>query len=422
MTSHSDLLVIGAGAKAAALAAKAHVLNTLGLASLTLTIVESLEPAASWLGRNGATSGEEPLALPPVKDVGFPYQSRRSFDGSGDAVDQCMLSFSWQSYLLHDGRYARWVDAGSPAVSHADYGRYLAWVLSHATAGVRLQRGRVERVLLEPGAVDWRVQVGEEILTARSLVLTGPGLQATLPHDEAVASRMLQSSGPRASFEAIPPESGCEVALVGGGDSAIACVAYLLALRPRARLTVYTPELPSGRGESFLENRVFSTPEEVSWSALSLQQRHAFVRRCDRGVFDPLALSEISFDERCSFVRGRVTSLVSVQEGDRIGVRHTGGEMGIHDFVVNCTGADMRAQVEQLLAVEVREEVAQRIGVAWEQALGPDARFGHALELPGLDPSLHIPALAALSQGPGFANLGCLGTLANRVLETLAKR
>ncbi len=34
-------------------------------------------------------------------------------------------------------------------------------------------------------------------------------------------------------------------------------------------------------------------------------------------------------------------------------------------------------------------------------------------------PRLHIPGLAALSQGPGFANLGCLGLLANRVLEPL---
>ena len=34
-------------------------------------------------------------------------------------------------------------------------------------------------------------------------------------------------------------------------------------------------------------------------------------------------------------------------------------------------------------------------------------------------PRLHIPGLAALSQGPGFANLGCLGLLANRVLAPL---
>ena len=34
-------------------------------------------------------------------------------------------------------------------------------------------------------------------------------------------------------------------------------------------------------------------------------------------------------------------------------------------------------------------------------------------------PRLHIPGLGGLSQGPGFANLGSLGLLANRVLQPL---
>jgi mycobactin lysine-N-oxygenase len=34
-------------------------------------------------------------------------------------------------------------------------------------------------------------------------------------------------------------------------------------------------------------------------------------------------------------------------------------------------------------------------------------------------PRLHIPGLGGLRQGPGFANLGSLGLLANRVLQPL---
>ena len=75
----ADLLIVGAGAKAAAIATKVHVLNRLGLGPIALTIVEATEPAASWSGRNGMTSGEEPLAIPPIKDVGFPYQSYQEF-------------------------------------------------------------------------------------------------------------------------------------------------------------------------------------------------------------------------------------------------------------------------------------------------------------------------------------------------------
>ena len=46
-------------------------------------------------------------------------------------------------------------------------------------------------------------------------------------------------------------------------------------------------------------------------------------------------------------------------------------------------------------------------------------RIGRALELEGMEPRLHIPGLAGLSQGPGFANLGALGLLSNRVLQPL---
>ena len=46
-------------------------------------------------------------------------------------------------------------------------------------------------------------------------------------------------------------------------------------------------------------------------------------------------------------------------------------------------------------------------------------RIGRALELEGMQPRLHIPGLAGLSQGPGFANLGALGLLSNRVLQPL---
>ena len=100
--AQADLIIVGAGAKAAAIAAKVHVLNSLGLGPFTLTIIEGNQPAASWLGLNGATSGEEPLAIPAIKDVGFPYQSHDVFGGHGADVDHAMLSFSWQQYLINN--------------------------------------------------------------------------------------------------------------------------------------------------------------------------------------------------------------------------------------------------------------------------------------------------------------------------------
>src|SRR6201991_3559922 len=145
----SDLLIVGAGAKAAAIAAKVDALNRLGHARLTVTMVEKTEPAASWLGLNGMTSGEEPLAVPPIKDVGFPYRSPRQFPSVGDRLDAALLPLSWQRHAIERGEYAPWVNSGAPPILHRDYGTYLGWVLKRATGGVTTIRGRVVAVAFD---------------------------------------------------------------------------------------------------------------------------------------------------------------------------------------------------------------------------------------------------------------------------------
>ncbi len=125
MSAEADLLIVGAGAKAAAIAAKVHASTSSGSARSRVTIVEKTEPAASWLGRNGMTSGEEPLAIPPIKDVGFPYQSCKQFGEAGEAIDAALLPFSWQRYAIERREYARLGQPGSPSVRHRDYGAYL---------------------------------------------------------------------------------------------------------------------------------------------------------------------------------------------------------------------------------------------------------------------------------------------------------
>ena len=96
------------------------------------------------------TSGEEPLAVTPIKDIGFPYQSYHEFGEAGEAIDAATQAFSWQQYMISKRRYARWIDAGSPSVRHRDYGEYLTWVLARATEGVEHVAGRVEQVGLDP--------------------------------------------------------------------------------------------------------------------------------------------------------------------------------------------------------------------------------------------------------------------------------
>jgi mycobactin lysine-N-oxygenase len=430
----ADLLIVGAGAKAAAIAAKVHVLNGLFVRARTrpirLTIVEATERAASWSGRNGMTSGEEPLAIPPIKDVGFPYQSHELLGELGMAVNHAITEFTWQRYLIDGHGYARWVNAGSPTVEHREYGRYLTWVLGKATQGITHVSGRVTRISLQAaqhGTGCWRIEVSEPTGTrlygCRALVLTGPGVHRPLPHDSDVEGKIFHCDSRRSELARIPAGEDSEIAIVGGGESALSCVAFLRSFRPQARLTVYTPTLPMSRGESFLENRVFSNPDEVTWSALDLRTRRDFVRHCDRGVFDPGTLASIAGDTQCRFVTGRVTHVGATGDGDGLCVSYSSaaglssGER--YDFLVNCTGFDLLEQLRSLFPPGVRAEIERRAGGVWERSAGSEIAIGRALELEDMQPRLHIPGLAALSQGPGFANLGSLGLLADRVLAPL---
>lgn len=425
MATESDLLVVGAGAKAAGIATKVHALNLLGLGPISLTIVEGTEVAASWKGRNGMTSGEEPLAVTPIKDVGFPYQSFREFGEAGEAIDEQLIQFSWQRYMVARRRYARWIDAGSPSVRHRDYGEYLTWVLSRASEGIEHVEGRVTRVSLEDDE-HWAVEVdGAESgsrFVARGLVLTGPGVHRDFPHEPEIASRVFHCDSRRESFAQLPEESACDVAIVGGGESALSCMMFLRGFRPRSRFTVYTPMLPMSRGESFLENRVFSNPDEVEWTALDQTTRRDFVKHSDRGVFDPPSLAAIAYDDRCRFVTGRVTEVSAARQGPGVRLRHESPE-GVaapeHDYVVNCTGFDLLAQLRTLFPSETRDAIEDRVGKLWDAPAGTEVPIGRNLELREMQPRIQIPGLAGLSQGPGFANLGALGLLANRVLQPL---
>jgi mycobactin lysine-N-oxygenase len=427
-----DLIAVGAGAKAAAVAAKVHALNTVGAGPLTAAIFEANEPAASWMGRNGMTSGEEPLAITPVKDVGFPYQCSQALDAVGTAVDEALARFSWQRYMIGEGGYSRWVDAGSPPITHREYGRYLVWVFGRATAGVRLVSGCVTAISLaapheeeeEGWVVDVAEPAGSRRYRARALLLTGPGVHCALSQDADTEARTFHCDSHRSEFDCIPLDRPAEIAIVGGGESALSSAVYLLAARPQVRLTIYTPTLPMSRGESFLENRVFSNPDNVAWSTLDVGTRRDFFKHCDRGVFDPGSLAEVACDERCRFVTGRVVHVAS--EGSEGGVRveyERAGQVSAtrYDYLINCTGFDLLEQLRGLFPPAARAEIERRAGAVWERPPGAELAFGRALELEGLRPRLHIPGLAALSQGPGFANLGCLGLIADRVLAPLVR-
>jgi mycobactin lysine-N-oxygenase len=429
----SDLLVVGAGAKGAAIAMKVHVLNRLGLGPISLTIVEAVGPAGAWMDGNGVTSSREVLAISPSKDVGFPYQGGHAFGDAGKAVDEAAMSFSWQRYLVEQGRYADWVDAGAPAVQRRVYGAYLTWVLSRAVDGVNVVHGRVTGLSLEPGGERWLVDVAgappsasastRKRYSAGAFVLTGPGVARSIPHDLDAAPRLLDCDGGRTEIARAPVKESSDIGIVGGGESALSCLEFVRAVRPDARVTLYTNGLPMSRVESFLENRAFSNPDSIDWRSLSVHTRREFIARGDRGVFGPDRVAVFAYDERCEFAAGRVVHVAGAPGGSGVCVDYaasTGVKRNEHDFLVNCTGFDLLEQLRLLLTPDAREELERRAGPVWSRPPDSELAMGRYLELEGLLPRLHLPNLAGVSQGPGFANLGSLGLLADRVVEPLA--
>ncbi len=425
----TDLLVVGAGAKGTAIAIKASVLNRLGLGPVRVTVVEATGPASAWMDGNAVTSSREVLAISPAKDVCFPYQSSRAFGNAGARVDEAALRFSWQRYLVERGDYARWIDAGAPPVQRRVYGAYLRWVLARASEGVEQVRGRVARLSLGPEQDRWLVDVAGEEGPAqhacRAFALTGPGVHRTIAHDMEAAPRVLDCDSGRLEITRAPREQSSDIAIVGGGESALSCMEFVRAKRPDARLTIYTPGLPMSRVESFVENRVFSNPDVIDWPSLPLEVRREFIARSDRGVFGPERIAAFAYDERTRFVDGRVVHVAAVHGGAGIRVEHAlrhGRASAVHDYLINCTGFDLLEQLRMLLAPDARAELERRVGRVWDRAPGSELAFGRFLELAGMDPLLQLPGLAGLSQGPGFANLGSLGVLADRVLEPLISR
>jgi mycobactin lysine-N-oxygenase len=423
VTVDTDLLVVGAGAKGTAIAMKASVLNSLGVGPVRMTLVEATGPAAAWMDGNGVTSSREVLAISPAKDVGFPYESACSFGELGGAIDEAALRFSWQHYLVEKGDYGRWIDAGAPSVQRRVCGAYLKWVLERATDGVEHVRGRAARVSLSPQGDRWIVDVAGEAGTQRyscgAFVLTGPGVHRTIDHDLDAAPRVLDCDSGRMEIARVPVERSSDIAIVGGGESALSCMEFVRAVRPDAQLTVYTPGLPMSRVESFVENRIFSNPDEIDWPSLSARTRRDFIARADRGVFGPERIAAFAYDERCRFVPGRVVHVASARGGEGISVEHA-GELGVgrneHDYLINGTGFDLLEQLRILCAPETRTEIERRVGPVWDRPPETELAFGRFLELEGLEPRMQLPGLAALSQGPGFSNLGSLGVLADRVL------
>ena len=406
-----NLVIVGAGPKAAALSTKAHILKKLGFGDINITIVEHNNVAANWIGGFGFTDGKGPLGTIPEKDLGYPYHSKY-----GLQVDFEMLRYSWQAHLIEETAYSDWVDRGRPNPSQSNWARYLKWAIDNTLSeGVTI--GRVEGVV--PEGEKLKVQVrskkGSRSLEADGIVFTGPGEPVIKMDAPTNSEYILDGKNYWQRIEVFEGMKTGRVAIIGGGETAASIAVSLLNKAKNIDIEIINR---SGtlftRGESYREIRPFSNPDD--WKQFDEPTRAEFLKRTDRGVFSVNAQKQIDRAENITPILGQVDKIEVF--GNKVIVRLERGEVLIseeYDKVIIATGFDpwswLQVFPEQFRPLTNTKELQRQVD---EHLRVP---FGSAPGLPGAKINVHMPMVAGLAQGPGFPLLLCLGHMADRILS-----
>jgi len=210
-------------------------------------------------------------------------------------------------------------------------------------------------------------------------------------------------------FASIP--SG-KVAIIGAGETAASVAISVLENNQNLMIEIINRHgMLFSRGESFFENRLFSSDRD--WSDRSLRNRSELISRSDRGLVSSKAMARLSEEGRVRFRSGRVKS---IDRGENeIRVRFDGGMDDIsYDSVINATGFDNWAPLE-LLVPELRPKGKEgQLSQEEQEELAIDSHLRLPLSDTGVN--IHVPMISGISQGPGFPGLSCLGLLADRIL------
>ncbi|MCG7262999.1 MULTISPECIES: SidA/IucD/PvdA family monooxygenase [unclassified Corynebacterium] len=437
-----SLAIIGAGPKALAVQAKLHALRSLGVPTPEVTVLDPHGIGGNWKPCGGWTDGRQLLGTSPDKDLGFPYRTRIAGE-LNEAVDRSMLGLSWVRFLTESDRYASWIDRGHPNPPHYLWASYLEWAAQKmgmrvVPATVRLLDVTTESSATSPTGTAtgtasqpcrWRLTAedtrgAEFTLEADSVLVTGPGRSdgkiSDVPGVLSVAE--FWDLKARGSLPEVP-----RVVVIGTGESAASVLDQLIHLNIEEALAVSPLATMFSRGESQFENELYTDPRK--WVTLSEAARRDFIRRTDRGVLSVRVQQVLDSDDRVAHRCGvvRRVELASSPDADfrlrvHIDDEVCGSYTELCDLVIDARGGRplwfcdvMTPQVRLLLerALGNQSDAALSSVPAWEASIGAD------LAVEGLVPHLFVPALAGMRQGPGFANLSCLGELSDRVVAGL---
>lgn len=419
------LAVIGAGPKGLAVAIKAKVLTEMGFPVQQVILIEKHSVAAHWAGDAGYTNGEMKLGTSPEKDVVFPLETEVGDPELTQRVRQRLLEFSWASYLVHTGGYSEWVDRGRPAPNHALWAKYLRWVGAQLLPEVQILKAEVKTIDVDFRTKRWNLELlrssgTSEVLSVDGVMLTGPGAtrrEFSLEADTADGVKVYDLESFWCALRTGGFELAGKTAVVGAGENAASILLELSKNPSESSVDVIAPKgFISTRAENFYENQFYSQPEKNGWTDLELKDRIDFIQRTDLGVFSGHAMQILNDQQRHQIRPGRLIGLSSFEGQVEVRTEYQGVlRRELYDQVILATGFDQAATVKKLFSVRAVQhlEVALQDRVS-SQSLS--AKIQRDLSVQGLIPSLHLPMLAGLMQGPGFANLSSLGRLSDRVL------
>lgn len=425
--TEQNIAVIGAGPKAAALAAKAHCLRQAGV-PITVTVFERHAVGAAWSGHHGYTDGIQRLCTPAERDLGYPYL--RTF--GGDVTEQMQARFSWNAFQtassLATGRYSAWVNRGRRPPSHAEFTDYLKYALALSEAPIHF--GRVTG--LSPADGSWTVQQIDaetkntvEYDEFDGVVLTGPGpAMARFPRvkDRRVFTGVDFWQRLRGVSKHLPRDPDKPIVIVGGGGTAAAITAWFIrnGVRNHPIHLINNQAMLFTRTTNFFENRLFD--DEDTWTALADDDRKSFTRRLNRGVVWETVTDLLADAEQLVLLPGKAKAIV--HSGHRRGAHlpdlevqysNATGDSAIDaGLVIDATGFDTGA-FQALLPPVMREA----INAGGLENLTEKVRRDLSLPLAGW-PRLHVPNLSE-TRGPGFGSLMVLGAMADRILTPYVK-
>jgi len=436
-SSKETLAVIGAGPKGIAVAIKSLVLREFGIDCPQVILIEKNEVASHWSGNFGYTDGRMKLGTSPEKDLVYPLVTDVGDPAINQKIRSRLMEFTWAYFLMESGDYSDWVDRGRPAPCHSEWANYLRWAFSRIAAQTDLIIGEVKGISLSgdigiDGKPSWMLDIkskdNSRSLQVSRLLMTGPGEVRTdfeIQVGETRAGDIYDLDSFWRQFGSNQFQLKKRIAIVGAGENS---ASLLLALAGKlenssSEITLISPTgFISTRAENFYENRFYSQPDKAGWDRLAISDRQNFIQRTDLGVFSVQAMQLLNEQRTHQILAGKVTKLKNNSEkGIDLEIEYNGvSNILTADQVILATGFDSAHGFRKLLSERTRKILESRLGASLDShQLSPLVQKDLSIQNSDSEakiPKLHLPMLAGLSQGPGFANLSSLGLLSDRIL------